>query len=219
MGYMFMMGLSANVQKHVKEALVLLTLRAPSPPPSIHPRVAPHKARAAGRASPKNLQQKASPVVAPKPKMALPPPPVVGAPVPNMGAAAASGASNQRGPGQGAGGEGNGPGSGGYGEGEGDGGTPPRQIAGKLRARDLPSELVEPGTRRVGVEYHVTAQGTVDACRATESSGNRALDRFTCSLIVERFRFRPSRDEEGRPVASFVEEDHNWIFDVPRDRP
>jgi len=158
-------------------------------------------------------------VVAPKPKLVLPPPPAVAAPVPNDGAAAASGASSQRGPGLGAGGEGNGPGRGDYGEGEGDGGTPPRQIAGKLRARDLPADLMEPGTRRVSVEYHVTAQGNVDACRATQSSGNRALDRLTCSLIVARFRFRPSRDEQGRPVESIVDEDHSWIVEAPHDQP
>lgn len=221
MGYMLVTGLSANVEKRVEEAMVLLNLREAPPPPIVEPkpRVEPHHAKAAGRASPKNLRQKATPVAAPKPKVVLPPPPpVVAAPVPNRGAAAASGASSQRGPGQGAGGEGDGTGSGGYGDGEGDGGAPPRQIAGKLRARDLPPELVLPGTHRVGVEYHVTAQGSVDACRTTETSGNGALDRFTCRLIQERFRFRPSRNADGRPVGAFIEEDHSWIIDAPRDR-
>lgn len=223
MGYMLVVGLSADVQKHVEETLVLLNLRAPPPPPPIHPKasVEPRKAKASGRASPRNLRQKATPVVTPKPPVRLPPPPpIASAPVPNRGSATASGASDRPGPGQGAGGEGYGPGSGGYGEGEGDGGEPPRQIAGKLRMKDVPRELMEFGTtRRVGVEYHVTEQGDVDACHVTGPSGNTALDRLTCRLIEERFRFRPSRDERGRPVGSFVEEDHSWIFDAPRDRP
>lgn len=222
LGYTLIMGLSADIQKHVDETLVLLNLKSPPPPPPIHPRakVDLRKARASGKASPRNLRQKASEVVAPKLPEPLPvPPPVVAAPVPNRGTAAASGASDVRGPGQGAGGEGYGPGSGGYGEGEGNGGEPPRQTKGRLRAKDLPPELVEPGMeRRVGVEYHVTARGDVDACRVTTSSGRAALDRLTCQLIEERFRFRPSLDEQGRPVGSFVEEDHTWIVD-PSNRP
>jgi protein TonB len=223
MGYTLVVGLSADVQKHVDDALVLLNIKSPSPPPPIHPKVKvdPHQARASGKASPRNLRQKATEVVAPKIPKPLPvPPPVVAAPVPNRGAAAASGASNVRGPGQGAGGEGYGPGSGGYGEGEGEGGEPPQQVAGRLRMKDVPRELIEYGTtRRVAVEYHVTARGDVDACHVTGPSGNPGLDRLTCRLIEERFRFRPSLDEEGRPVGSFVDEDHSWIFDAPRDRP
>jgi len=78
---------------------------------------------------------------------------------------------------------------------------------------------MEPGKRQVGVEYHVTAQGNIGACRTARSSRDRALDRLTCSLIVGRFRFRPSRDEQRRPVESFVDEDHNWIAGVPHDQP
>jgi protein TonB len=219
LGYMLVAGLSAQVQKRVEETLLLLDLRSPPPPPP-HPeaRTEPRKAKASGRASPRNLRQKATAVVAP-PLVRLPSP-IVSAPLPNLGAAAASGASDRPGPGQGAGGEGTGTGSGGYGNGEGDGGVPPRQIAGRLRFGDLPSELIEPGMeRRVGVEYHVTAQGDVDNCRVTVSSGVGTLDRLTCRLIEERFRFRPSRDEQGRPVGSFVEEDHTWIVPLPADRP
>ena len=225
LGYMLITGLSADIQKHVEQTLVLLNLREPPPPPPIHPKakVEPREAKASGAASPRNLRQKATEVVAPKPPVRLPPPPpVVSAPVANHGAAAASGASNVRGPGEGAGGEGDGPGNGGYGDGEGDGGEPPRHIAGELKMKYVPPELMEYGVnRRVGVEYHVTARGDVDACRVTIRSGSAGLDQLTCQLIEERFRFRPSRDAEGRPVGSFMDEDHTWTFDAKRttDRP
>ena len=77
-----------------------------------------------GAASEKNLQSRATPVVAPKPPIALPIPlPVNTSPTPNQGAAPTQGASNVAGPGTGAGGTGTGTGAGGSGSGAGGGGT------------------------------------------------------------------------------------------------
>ena len=51
-----------------------------------------------------------------------------------------------------------------------------------------------------------------------EMSGEE-LDQRTCALIEERFRFAPSRDGDGRPVRSIIEESHTWEAEGGRDPP
>jgi periplasmic protein TonB len=55
----------------------------------------------------------------------------------------------------------------------------------------------------------------VSRCTVTSSSGVPELDALTCRLIVQRFRYRPSTDRYGRPIADTVEGEHEWI---PRAR-
>jgi protein TonB len=219
-GYLLLIGLSGDIQKRVEQSLVLLNIKPPPPPPPPKLHVEAHKAKAAGAASPRNLRNKPTEVVALPPRIVLPPPPpVVSAPKAGLGLASAAGASDRPGPGTGAGGEGNGTGSGGQGDGDGDGGEPPRQIKGRLSAKDLPPNLIEEGvTRTVGVRYQVESDGHVSYCKTIASSGNVALDQMTCRLIEQRFSFRPSRDAMGRPVRSTIEEDHSWIFDSSAER-
>ena len=194
----------------------------PPPPPIGH--VAPPTTRGhrvKDSPAPPNLRAVATPIVAPTPIVAVPvPPPVVTAPVANVGAAPTSGAAEIAGPGTGAGGEGNGTGGGGNGDGGGRDDTPPRQIKGRLRYADLPrtdDEASPSGT--VWVKYLVEVDGRVPECRVTRSSGNRMLDETTCRLIIERFRFRPALDEDGRPVPSWLVEYHAWgVEDEDPDR-
>jgi protein TonB len=44
----------------------------------------------------------------------------------------------------------------------------------------------------------------------TRSSGSRELDSVTCRLIMQRFRYRPARDAEGRPIAETIAGEHVW---------
>jgi protein TonB len=89
--------------------------------------------------------------------------------------------------------------------------SPPRQVAGRLSMADLPEELRESGFRgRVWVNYRVEADGSVTNCRVTRSSGNRGVDQMTCRLVERRFRYRPARDEVGRPFWGNIEEFHDW---------
>ena len=123
-----------------------------------------------------------------------------------------AGASDLRGEGEGAGGNGNGTGGGGWGAGD----TPPRQIKGRLTFSDLPNALRELGTGgTVAVRYDVNASGGVSGCIVTASSGNAELDRATCQLIQQRFRFKPARDGNDRPVAATIEERHIWEIEEP----
>jgi periplasmic protein TonB len=202
----------------VDEPVALFTVDPPEPPP---PRSVPPRKRSRrpeGAAAPPNLRSTATELVAPVPVLVPPaPPPVITAPVANTGAAPTQGAAPRPGPGTGAGGEGTGFGGGGSGDGDGGGWgdeTPPRRIRGRLRDSDYPREAWEAGaTGLVTVRYYVNVDGRVSGCRVTHSSGNRALDETTCRLVTERFRYRPSRDGEGRPVRSVVVVDHEWVME------
>lgn len=212
--YLLLIGLIAEGSVPSAPRLTVLRLAAP---PARQPRHQPPRSRHASRrprpATPANLRNKATDVVAP-PLVLLLPPPIIVAGKPNVGTAASSGASDRAGPGEGAGGEGEGTGGGGYGYGEGDGGVPPRQISGRLRFADLPPALREGsigGT--VGVRYRVEIDGRVGACLVVAPSSNATLDAATCALIQQHFRFRPSRDRDGRPVRSWIEESHDWVVE------
>ncbi|MBW8852717.1 MAG: TonB family protein [Xanthomonadales bacterium] len=117
--------------------------------------------------------------------------------------------------GTGSGGAGNGNGGGGGAGGAGDG-TPPQRIGGGISDRDYPHELSDAGiSGTVSVRYRVGIDGRARDCMVTRSSGSAALDAHTCALIERRFRFRPSRDADGRPVPSIIVENHSWIMPPP----
>jgi protein TonB len=110
-------------------------------------------------------------------------------------------------------------GTGSSGTGEGDeGGTDLVQIAGAILPSDYPRNLRDAGVGgRVGVLFTVGVNGRVTRCSVTRSSGVPELDGLTCRLIQERFRYRPSTDSSGRPVADEVEGEHDWIAARRRD--
>lgn len=188
----------------------------PSSPPK--PKIQTDKAetsRKKDKASPANLRNQATPVFAPVLPALRKPAPIIAAPRPDAGSAGNTGASDRAGPGQGAGGFGDGTGGGGNGDGDGSGDadavTRPVQIKGKLRWSDLPRDLRQ--SHRGGeleLVYRVNVDGTVSNCRVTTSSGLPSLDAQTCRLITERFRFRPSRNADGRPVPGYIIERHGW---------
>ena len=128
--------------------------------------------------------------------------PVAAAPGGGTGAGPAVGS----GSGGGTGGVGSGPGGG-----DGGGGTELEQIGGDIFPRDYPRRLGNAGIGgQVGVIFAVEVNGRATRCRIRRSSGIPELDQLTCRLIEQRFRFRPSTDRFGRPVADEVEYDHEW---------
>ncbi|MEO6093150.1 MAG: energy transducer TonB [Novosphingobium sp.] len=228
-GYALISGLAARVPALVRDTITLVSLDArelprrpePPPPPPPKPRAVesakPKGSKAKGAPSPANLRNQATQVVAPMLVPLIVPPPVVAATQAGTGSAANTGASDRLGPGQGAGGFGNGFGGGGDGEGdggEGGGDIPPRQIGGRLSFSDMPADLRETGSGgAVSVRYAVNVDGRASNCLVTGSSGSAELDQITCALIERRFRFKPSRDERGRPVRSIIVETHSWTID------
>jgi protein TonB len=213
--------LSLNIPRAIEQASRLVSLdldEPPPPPPAERPARQRHARKPAPKhaASPENTRNKATAVVVPPVARIVPPPPVVSAPKAGPGAAADNGAANRPGPGQGAGGIGNGTGGGGHGgdghgDGDGDSVEGPRRIAGSLHYSDLPEGVLAPGQEAtVSVIDTVEADGHVSHCKVEHSSGYPGLDRLACQLNVERYRYRPARDENGRPVWSREEHSETW---------
>ena len=183
----------------------------PPPPPPPAQKAAKQKPKAKeGASSLKNIKSEATPVVAPKPKIVLPAPPTIAvSETPRQGTAPTQGASNVRGPGTGAGGLGTGTGSGGSGTGTGGGGdggvaTRPQLLTSSLRSRDYPAALQRRWPRGNGafVIFSVQPNGRVTNCRIYQSSGDVEIDNMTCSLVTQRFVYRPATNRRGEPVAS-----------------
>ncbi|HEX4694866.1 energy transducer TonB [Sphingomonas sp.] len=220
-------GLAVSNSPALRDKIALFSIAndQPPPPPPLPPQPRKESAKE-GAASPANIRSTATEVVAPKPVLPPPPQPIAAAPVANTGVQSTQGAAPVPGPGTGAGGVGNGFGSGGDGDGDGDGsdggGTPPKRTGGRIKGSDLPEDLaslMQDGVDRVvGVNYAVEADGRVDDCRITRSSGIRELDIRTCELIEQKFRYRPALDEDRQPVKSYVVENQSWNFSVERER-
>jgi len=224
LGYALIVGLGYDVAEDVGENLKLFdVLPEPPPPPVVEPARAeprnekPKTENPEGAASPKNLKDTPSPIVAPPPVIRLEvPPPIVAAPVAGQGNSASAGASDVRGPGIGSGGEGTGTGSGAAGTGTGGGGGGGtgrglRWIRGSIRNSDYPPAAARAGIGgTVSLRFIVAANGRVTQCAVTRSSGNADLDSTTCRLIKERFRYKPTRDARGRAVPDTVTGEHEW---------
>lgn len=221
LGYLLLAGLTVDTLVRSENPLHLLDLQMARskqhrPPPHSN-RQKPNKA--SGKPSPRNLRNKAAAIVTPPPLIPQRlPSPLVTAPIAGLGMTASAGASDRPGPGAGAGGSGKGTPGGGYGDGDDDNEAPPRLIKGRLKFSDLPPDLRDNGIGgTVSVRYEVESNGRVSDCIIITSSGSTELDQLTCQLIQQRFRFAPSRDHEGEPVQSIIEERHTWVIDQSRN--
>jgi len=145
-----------------------------------------------------------SPIVAPKPKIPVQSQ-LPAAPVAGTGSGTTAGAANY-GTGTGAGGSGNGRGGGGTA-----GFTPAQKIT-KIPDREYRRLVSASGMDRgtVGVSIRVTPDGIASNCRVVRSSGNSLADGLMCQLTEQYVRFRPARDNYGRPVAQDVTWFPNW---------
>lgn len=221
LGYVLLTGLASSVTRSLGEELKVFDIpEDPLPPPQSEQQPAVKSAaEKEGAASPPNLKSKPTPIVAPPPEVKLElPSPVIAAPQPSpvIGRNASAGAADVPGPGTGSGGVGTGTGSGGSGTGPGGGGggRPAARVRGGFTPRDY-SRIAGPLLLQgiVHVRYTVQAEGHVTNCAVTRSSGHLRLDRATCEIIEDRFRYRPALDAEGRPVASTKNTSFSWSPD------
>lgn len=222
-----LVNLSQPLRDKLPEEVVEIfdVTEAPPPPVVVEEIPQPEDAkpeREEGAASAKNIESKATPVVAPKPPIQLPiPKPMPVTKTPNTGSESTQGASNVVGPGTGAGGVGTGTGSGGSGSGTGGGGTGgiatrPSVVRG-ITNRDYPDEVARywPRGGAVFIAVRVLPNGRATDCKINRSIGVPAIDQWTCKLVEERAVFRPATDANGRPVASW----YGYIQrEVGRDR-
>lgn len=198
-------------------AMTVVDLAAPPPPDQPPPppeQPAPHPAEAArGAPAPAGPKAEAAPLAAAIPVVL---PSLPAAIVPATGAAPSAGAT-QAGTGTGAGGAGNGTGGGGTGDGTGGGrprgGTDPVITRGSFRQSDYPKELRETGPKGVTwADVTVGINGRVTACRITRPSGIPLFDARTCQILLQRFRYRPARDAQGKPVAASDSFSVDWDY-------
>jgi len=205
-GFALLTGLRVSVTQpaQIVQKLIDVTLPQPPPPPPVvvTQRKVERRSSSAPKAEPK------PPGGSPGPEPAHAPPSV--APVvaihPTL---APSGGGTGAGP---ALGSGSGGGTGGQGYGEGEGGTDLEHIGGEILPSDYPPQLGRAGIGgRVTVTFTVQPSGRATGCHVTRSSRVQELDALTCRLIEQRFRFRPSTDRYGRPIADEVDWDHDWI--------
>ncbi len=219
-GYALLSGLSVPLPHAIEAGLKLFSVVPPPRPPQPSPQPRPAQwPRPNGAAAPPNLKAQATEIAAPPPVVLVPqPPPVIVADKAEIGSERNTGAAPLAGPGTGSGGIGDGTGSdtGGDGGGGGGVGSPLRQTGGRISGRDYPEA---PFRAHIGgtvwVRYIVNVRGRVEQCGIQRSSGNAELDDTTCRLIIERFRFKPKRNAQGKPVPGVVVEDHHWVVDMP----
>jgi protein TonB len=220
LGLALIFGLRAEATQSASDPLKLVNLReqAPSPPPPVpeQPLVEPPKPAPGGTSSPPSLKAEASPLVVPPPQVRLEakPAPVV-APAAGMGTSVSIGTGENAGQGTGTGGEGSGTGSGGNGTGKGGEAEGPairtRRIEGSFTSRDYPREEFRAGIEGTTVaRLTIGPDGRVSDCVVRASSGNETLDRTTCGIILDRFRFEPARNARGEAITDLVEWEQNW---------
>jgi len=183
---------------------VLIDIEPPPPPPP------PERQADRAREEEGAAGKKAEPteIVAPKPPIVLPAkPPVAAAPVPGTGTSPNAGASTS-GSGTGAGGSGSGRGGGGAGDYSGF--TPARLIRNVSRSdyRALAAGRLPAGSAMVSLR--VQTDGTPAECRVARSSGDSVVDSGLCPLLTRRLRFRPARDNLGRPVPYSLQYVATW---------
>ena len=66
----------------------------------------------------------------------------------------------------------------------------------------------------VTVRFDVGDDGRVSNCQADKGSGFAALDAVSCA-IVGRWRYKPARDNLGKPVASTQTQVFAWRIKAP----
>ncbi|WP_309662067.1 energy transducer TonB [Sphingomonas sp.] len=208
LAYALLYGLSVDVRRSTQAVTRLIAVTLSPPPPMVV--IEPQRHAAAQSAAPVAARDQPggstgpSTIRAPNPVAPI----VATAPTVSPGGSAGSGTLSGGGSGGGTGGQGAGDGAG---TGEGDGGADLEWLSGEIRRSDYPRAVLAAGIGgRVEFRFTVGVAGRVTACTVTRSSGNAELDATTCRLAIQRFRYRPSKDASGRPIAVVVEGDQIW---------
>lgn len=91
--------------------------------------------------------------------------------------------------------------------------APHRLSSGIFTNDDYPAQaLRREESGRVSAEWEVAADGLVENCRITVSSGSASLDSTTCRLITMRMRYDPARDSSGAAIRSADRLSITWVL-------
>ncbi|WP_152555521.1 energy transducer TonB, partial [Sphingomonas sp. FUKUSWIS1] len=64
----------------------------------------------------------------------------------------------------------------------------------------------------VAMRWDINAQGRVENCTVTSSSGSPALDRAACAAMTRRGRYSPALDQAGNPMRSSATQRIRWTL-------
>jgi protein TonB len=86
-------------------------------------------------------------------------------------------------------------------------------LRGRIRDSDYPSEASRTGTQgSLTTRYVIGPTGRITDCTVIKSSGSAVLDETTCRLVMQRYRYEPARDAQGRRVSDTDVEEHSWVL-------
>jgi periplasmic protein TonB len=84
-------------------------------------------------------------------------------------------------------------------------------LQGLIRSDDYPQSAIENDEQgTTAVRLTVGPNGRVSGCSVTSSSGSRALDNATCSILTRRARYSPAQDSNGNPVTATTSGRVTW---------
>jgi periplasmic protein TonB len=76
---------------------------------------------------------------------------------------------------------------------------------------DYPSSAQREGAEgTTGTRMTIGADGRVQSCDVTSSSGNSALDQAACRNLQRRARYEPALDRDGNPTTSTATRNVRW---------
>ncbi|WP_306286170.1 energy transducer TonB, partial [Sphingomonas sp. Ant20] len=78
---------------------------------------------------------------------------------------------------------------------------------------DYPPSAIRAGEQgAVAMRWDINAQGRVENCTVTSSSGSPALDRAACAAMTRRGRYSPALDQAGNPMRSSATQRIRWTL-------
>ncbi|MFN2100097.1 energy transducer TonB [Altererythrobacter sp. MF3-039] len=82
-----------------------------------------------------------------------------------------------------------------------------------VTTRDYPSSPLRRGEEGITrFRLSVSANGTIESCTVTRSSGVTLLDQATCRYVSKRAKFHPGRDSSDKPVAGHYDSSVSWVI-------
>lgn len=78
---------------------------------------------------------------------------------------------------------------------------------------DYPPSAIRAGAQgTTSISWEINAEGRVENCVVTASSGNSDLDRAACSALTRRARYTPAVDSNGSPTRSKSSRRVRWVL-------
>lgn len=94
----------------------------------------------------------------------------------------------------------------------------PQDPASWIKAEDYPADALRAGEQGIShVRWDVTTDGTAENCTIVESSGSPDLDQAACTAILNRARYTPAFDKQGRPTRDTADRRVRW--QIPVEQP